>query len=256
MQKAYTQFDFLSDLPQELVQSEPISTDFYQEEHREIKAPSDKVKKNFITELDVREAIREELYQKYALDGELKIFLNKAFHDLPFHGKDWQIDIIQCPPDKITDKFLITFKINSHGKSLGQWQLPVRAELWQNAYISLKYIRKGEDLIDRYFKINPIDILRMRGRSVNIQEDLANYVAAQNIPQNDVLIYHDLKRKPDVLKGQIVDLIAIEGGMKISMKAKALEDGIQGEYITVQNMQSKKNIQAEIIGNKILRVYF
>lgn len=220
------------------------------------KTPSPKNTPYILTEKEVREEIKRQLQEKYALDGELKIFLNKAFQDIPLRSDAWELEIIQCPPDKLTDKFLMTFAIMSPQGLLGQWQLPIRAELWKDAYISLRYIRRGENLYDRDFKTHPVDILRMRGRSVSTREDLSDYIAEQNVPQNDVLIYHDIKRKPDVTKGQIIDLIAEDQGIRIKTKVKAMQDGIKGESITVQNLQSKKNIQAQIVADNLVQVYF
>lgn len=219
-------------------------------------APSPKNNLYILSEKAVREEIRRQLQEKYALEGELKIFLNKAFQDLPLKTEHWELEITQCPPDKLSDKFLLSFNILNGSHFMGQWQLPVRAELWKDAYISLRYIRKGENLYDRDFKTHPVDVLRMRGRSVSTHEDLSDYIAEQNVPQNDVLIYHDIKRKPDVIKGQMVDVIAEDAGIRIQTKAKALQDGIKGECITVQNLQSKKNIQAQIIGDNLVKVYF
>ncbi len=220
------------------------------------KAPSPKNTQYILTEKEVREELKRQLQEKYALDGELKIFLNKAFQDLPLRSEAWELEIIQCPPDKLSDKFLITFNIVSRNTLLGQWQLPIRAELWKDAYISLRYIRRGENLYDRDFKTHPVDVLRMRGRSVSTHEDLSDYMAEQNVPQNDVLIYHDIKRKPDVTKGQIVDLIAEDQGIRINTKVKAMQDGIKGECITVQNLQSKRNIQAQIVADNLVKVHF
>lgn len=220
------------------------------------KPPSPQSSLYILSEKAVKEEIRRQLQEKYALEGELKIFLNKAFQDLPLKTEHWELEITQCPPDKLSDKFLLSFHILNGPHLLGQWQLPVRAELWKDAYISLRYIRRGENLYDRDFKTHPVDVLRMRGRSVSTHEDLSDYIAEQNVPQNDVLIYHDIKRKPDVIKGQLVDVVAEDYGIRIQTKAKALQDGIKGECISVQNLQSKKNIQGQIIGDNLVKVHF
>lgn len=257
---AYAYFDSLKAIETQSPKETSSANNTYSNSQKSIealaKAPSPKNNAYILTEKEVREEIKRQLQTKYALDGELKIFLNKAFQDLPLRSDAWELEILQSPPDKISDKFLITFSIISGSTFLGQWQLPIRAELWKDAYISLRYIRRGENLYDRDFKTHPVDVLRMRGRSVSTHEDLSDYVAEQNVPQNDVLIYHDIKRKPDVTKGQIVDLIAEDQGIRINTKVKAMQDGIKGECITVQNLQSKKNIQAQIVADNLVKVYF
>jgi flagella basal body P-ring formation protein FlgA len=59
-----------------------------------------------------------------------------------------------------------------------------------------------------------------------------------------------------VRKGDVVDVSAIEGQLAVTLKAMAMENGAQGDVITVRNLDSKKNITAFVIDENHVQVRF
>jgi len=51
-------------------------------------------------------------------------------------------------------------------------------------------------------------------------------------------------------------VIATEGALMISLKAKAIEDGADGDLIRVSNLSTNKKFQAQVIDDKKVRVLF
>ena len=61
---------------------------------------------------------------------------------------------------------------------------------------------------------------------------------------------------PLVRRGDIVDVIAAEGALMISLKGKAIEDGADGDMIRVSNLSTSKKFQAQVVDDKKVRVIF
>lgn len=59
----------------------------------------------------------------------------------------------------------------------------------------------------------------------------------------------DLEPALLVSRGEQVVLEANRGGVQIRVKALALQDGRKGEQIRVQNLQSKREVYAEVVAS-------
>jgi flagella basal body P-ring formation protein FlgA len=55
-----------------------------------------------------------------------------------------------------------------------------------------------------------------------------------------------LKQPVVIKRGDQTVITAGSGGLRVRMTGKALEDGVLGEQIRVQNLSSKRTIQGEV----------
>jgi flagella basal body P-ring formation protein FlgA len=70
----------------------------------------------------------------------------------------------------------------------------------------------------------------------------------------EVILPNAVSRPPLVERGQEVLLTAEAGGIKVSMKGEALQDGAAGERIQVRNLSSRKVVEGEVLGRNHVRV--
>lgn len=63
-----------------------------------------------------------------------------------------------------------------------------------------------------------------------------------------------VERAALIERGQALWLVGTSGGVSVSMKGEALEDGALGERIQVRNLSSKRIIEAEVTGKNEARV--
>ena len=57
-------------------------------------------------------------------------------------------------------------------------------------------------------------------------------------------------------KGDLVDVTASEGALSISMKALAMQNGAQGEAVTVRNLDSRKDFTAIVVDENHVQIRF
>lgn len=70
----------------------------------------------------------------------------------------------------------------------------------------------------------------------------------------EVILPNAVGQPPLVERGQAVLLTAETGGIKVTMKGEALQDGGAGERIQVRNLSSRKIIEGEVLGRNHVRV--
>lgn len=72
--------------------------------------------------------------------------------------------------------------------------------------------------------------------------------AKRSLPSGLALRTSDLQRQEIVARNEIVTVVYEAPGLSLTMRARAQEAGAQGDIISVQNMQSKKILQATVTG--------
>jgi flagella basal body P-ring formation protein FlgA len=71
-----------------------------------------------------------------------------------------------------------------------------------------------------------------------------------------MLTWHDISRHPLVRRGDLVVVTAAEGLLVVSMKALALENGAQGDTVTVRNTESRKEFTALVTDEDHVQIQF
>ena len=62
--------------------------------------------------------------------------------------------------------------------------------------------------------------------------------------------------RPVIRKGQVVEVVAQQGLLAISMKALALESGAAGDLIKLRNLESRREINGQIINESKVQIHF
>ena len=150
----------------------------------------------------------------------------------------------------------MNFEIWVDGERHSNWQEGVRCELWKEAYVATQRIDRGSVLNEAYVAVRPVDTLNLHQSPVEIGAELTDHLAARGVKAGEPLYWRDLRERPLIERNAIVDVVAQEGMMKITLKARALEDGVKGQIIRIRNLQSYNDIQAEVVGVNRARVYF
>ena len=71
-----------------------------------------------------------------------------------------------------------------------------------------------------------------------------------------VLTWRDVARRALVRKGDLVEVAAIDGPLTVTLKALAMQSGAAGEMVTVRNLESKKDITAQVVAENRVQVRF
>ena len=66
----------------------------------------------------------------------------------------------------------------------------------------------------------------------------------------------DIALAPMVRKGAVVEVVAGDGNLSISMKGLAMGTGGMGDSITIRNLDTRKDFQARVVNRNSVRVAF
>jgi flagella basal body P-ring formation protein FlgA len=78
----------------------------------------------------------------------------------------------------------------------------------------------------------------------------------QSLPAGRPLTRRDVIERPVVRKGQLVEVVAQQGALNLSMKALALESGAAGDLIKLRNLESRREFCGQVLHESKVQVQF
>ncbi|MDJ0808067.1 MAG: flagellar basal body P-ring formation chaperone FlgA [Gammaproteobacteria bacterium] len=93
----------------------------------------------------------------------------------------------------------------------------------------------------------------LRGHFDSIAE-VTGRTLKRNLRREQVLTPSQLVTRKTIKRGQMVTILAGHSGIQVRMKGKALRNGNPGELIPVQNLSSKKQLEARVVAAGQVRI--
>ncbi len=155
--------------------------------------------------------------------------------------------------DPVTGRFDAHFEVTGSALSRvnGGIRLSGTARETFNVVVATRPMQRGE-----LFKDGDLTVekrIRLEGQPPQPSDSVIMLSQAKGKAARKAILAGRPLRGEDLMRPEIVEknagvMITYElPGMQLSVRGKAMEAGAQGDTIEVQNLQSKKNIQAEVV---------
>lgn len=116
-----------------------------------------------------------------------------------------------------------------------------------------KLVRYGEKIRPQDVETKIIDVLTLYETPAS-SEDAIYAPAVKTLRPGDIVTLSSIKRKPDVVKGQVIIAYVTLPGIHISALVEALEDGYIGDTIRVRNISSGKILKGVLEKGPVLKI--
>ncbi len=210
-----------------------------------------------IGESEIVASLEKSLKTHLGVEGDLRLFLTQKWAPVSLPADQvWNVRILQTPSAGLAGSNIIRFRVEAGERRLGEWQMIVRAQLWKKVWVSSTRLERSQALSPAMLQPVNVDVLAENHPPVPADVDVTLYEVAQNINSDQFLTWRDLAPRQVVRKGQIVEVLASEGALSISMKGMALAGGGIGQEIMVRNLDSRRDVAARIIDSSAVRVNF
>ncbi|HZZ18174.1 MAG TPA: flagellar basal body P-ring formation chaperone FlgA [Opitutaceae bacterium] len=189
----------------------------------------------------------------FNLEGDFQLSLEHPWTPERAPAAGWTFSVVEFPmtPSSV---MLVRCQLQD-AQGTQESSVLVHAALWRDAWAVKTPIEAG----------SAFDTTRLEGRRSDMlrEHDLlpatvgdGGYIFARAVQVGRVLTWHDVSRHQQVRKGDLVEVTAADGELKISMKVLALESGVTGDTITVRNPDSKKDFSAMVTDENHVQVQF
>jgi flagella basal body P-ring formation protein FlgA len=199
-------------------------------------------------------ALARDLAAHFRLEGDLQLELVRPWTPPVRRAATWAV-VISEYPTAATPTLVVRCRVLADGIVAEDDSLVLRAALWRDAWVSRQPLPAGSGFDPAALETRRIDALRERAALPATAGD-RSYIFATQVPADHVLTWRDLARRPWVHKGEVIDVVAAEGDLLVTLKAMALENGGRGDVVTVRNLESHKDISGLVVAENKVEVRF
>lgn len=194
------------------------------------------------------------LVAHFSLEGELQLDLLRAWTPPARVATGWVLEVLQFPSVP-SSSMMVRCRVLADAAPVAETTFVVRAQLWRDAWATRQPLPVGGTFDAAMLEARRVDLLRDRDALPAAVGD-RSYIFARAVPAGRLLTWRDIARRPLVKKGELVEVSAVDGALSISMKALAMENGAQGDTVTVRNPESRKDFAAMVVDENRVQVRF
>ena len=202
----------------------------------------------FIAELSAN------LSNHFKLEGDLQLQLLRPWSPPARVAQSWAIELLEYPSVP-SASMLVRCRVLADGVAAAESTLVLRAALWRDVWVAREPLISGATFDPTVLDTRRVDLLRDRDALPAIVGD-RSYSLARAVNAGRVLTWRDITRRPLVRKGNLVEVSAGDGQLLITMKAVAMENGAEGDTVTVRNPVSRKDFAAMVVDENRVQVRF
>ncbi|MBL9186445.1 MAG: flagellar basal body P-ring formation protein FlgA [Opitutaceae bacterium] len=194
------------------------------------------------------------LVSHFNLEGDLQLELLRPWTAPTRTALVWDLDIIEFP-QVATSSMMLRARILADGVQHAEVNFIIRAQLWRDAWAARQPVAVGAAFDAAALEARRVDLFRDR-EALPASVGDRSYVYARAVSAGRMLTWRDVARRPLVRKGDLIEVTATDGPLLVTMKALAMENGAQGDTITVRNPESRKNFSALVVDESRVQVRF
>lgn len=195
-----------------------------------------------------------ELTAHFNLEGELMLELLRPWSPPDRVAREWQVQFLEYPAVPASS-MLLRCRLLADGVAVAEHTLLLRAALWRDAWFARESIANQRGFDPTLLDVRRTDLFRER-EALPASVGDRSFLFTRSINPGRLLTWRDIARRPLVRKGDVVEVSAADGQLNIVMKALAMQNGAQGEAVTVRNLDSRKDFTAFVVDENRVQVRF
>ncbi len=203
---------------------------------------------------DFTSALSGDLTAHFNLEGQLQIELLHAWSPPNQVARTWHVQVMDYPALP-SASMLVRFRITADGVTAADSTTMLHASLWRDVWVVRQPLGIGSVFDRAMLEVRRVDTLRERDVVPSSVGD-SSFVFLRSVTAGHFLTWHDIGRRPLVRKGDLVDVTASEGALSLTMKALAMQNGAQGEAVTVRNLDSRRDFTAIVVDENHVQIRF
>ncbi len=200
------------------------------------------------------ETLSRQLASHFNLSGDLSVDLLSTWTPPPA-SPDPQVATIVEYPSQLSPEFIVRVHIESSSTEQPDYTVSVRAQLWRNAWATRGPVGRGDLFVPNALDVRRVDCLRNRD-ALFTNAATRNLAFARGLPAGQLLNWRDVSKRSLVKRGEIVEVVAVDGNLSVTMKGVAMQNGGMGDLIAIRNPESQKEITAMVVAENRAEVRF
>lgn len=148
-----------------------------------------------------------------------------------------------------------TFFFAVDGREVGRSRVTAQIDLYVPALVAARALARGQVLSEGDLSLSMVPYAQSKG-ALSSSEPAVGSTLKNNLAPGEVVRDRNLTKSVVVRRGDMVTIIAQQGGLRVTASGQARQDGAMGEVISVINVNSKKVVSARVIGPNQVEIIF
>ncbi len=196
--------------------------------------------------------LASDLQTRFNLTGDLQIDFANPWTPPAKQARAWRVAIVEYP-SSAGSSMVVRFRMFGDASPAEEATVILRASLWRDAWFAREPLVSGGPLESTLIEPRRVDCFRMRD-SIPVDTIDPDLILVRAVQAGSMLTWRDVGHRPLVRKGEIIDVTACTGLLRVTMKGVALQSGALGDIVTVRNPDSLKTIPALVVGDNRVEV--
>jgi len=209
-----------------------------------------------LTPAELLDGLHRAFVSHYGIEGELRLNPLRQWRAVSLDSPAWSLEVTEWPSRGLQQRIMVGFRLYVGGDRLADYQLPLEVEIWDDVLVTNRTCERGTLLDEEAFRVERVNTLGLPLEPALADINFRAYEMQTRLPAGRVLSVRHIHQAPEIRSGQVVDVIASEGFLRIEMKGMALQDGAIGDHIRLRNLNSRREFQGEIIDASTVQVHF
>jgi len=204
-----------------------------------------------IDQQNLREKIRHALRSEFAVTDDARIKLKHVPGELRALPGPVEIEVgerNQYQTERGTSRYRMILK--QSGTTVDEFQVEASVTRKSEVPVALEPIARGQSVTSSMVEFKSRNISSLDGNIINKKDRVIGYESKRNIDSGEIITGDELKKPIVVRRNNPVTIVRKHGGVTITTKGEAREDGARGDRIMVENQTSEVKLLAEVVGER------
>jgi len=203
----------------------------------------------------LKQSIKKQILLKYDSLKQPSINISVLNKDRLNKYKEKKYDYKLKTTNKLLGRCILPISLEKNGKEHARVNLLAQIDVYSKVAKTKDKISKGEFLSSKNIEFSMQNITGIYSDIINSFEYLKNKQAKFLIPKNVILKKSLIKEVPIIKNGDKVLIRFISGRIVVEAEGIARGDGYKQQKIKVQNIKSKKYLEAEVFDRYTVIAY-
>lgn len=141
------------------------------------------------------------------------------------------------------------------GQEAGRARVTAQVDLTVPALVATRTLARGHILAEEDLSLTQIPYTQGKGALLDPNQAVGQTLKG-NVSAGDPIRDRNLTKSILVKRGDMVTIVAQQGGLKVTASGQARQDGALGDTIGITNLDSKKNLTGRVIGPSQVEIIF